>query len=96
MVTSNSVLVMALVNSHLIRLNLKEESELEGDFLFYSGHFYVSLKEIEISKKPFDIHKIFLDPTGTHVLIAMKSTHPYLILHELIAKVRRLITSTNP
>ncbi len=54
---------MALENGHVIRLDLKRPEELE---------------DVEVSKKPEDqIHGIFLDHTGQHLLIAMSTAELY-------------------
>lgn len=67
MAVSNNLLVMALAPAppHIIRLNLASPEDLE---------------DIEISRRTDDhIHKLFLDPTGTHLVISMESEENYYI-----------------
>eukprot|EP00026_Physarum_polycephalum_P001709 Phypoly_transcript_01711.p1 GENE.Phypoly_transcript_01711~~Phypoly_transcript_01711.p1 ORF type:complete len:601 (+),score=99.91 Phypoly_transcript_01711:237-1805(+) len=65
MAVNNNVLVMALNLPHIIRLNLAQPEDLE---------------DIEISRKVEDhIHKLFLDPTGTHLVISMENEENYYI-----------------
>lgn len=65
MVVSSDLLVMALANCHIIRLNLKNPEELE---------------DIEISRRPEDrIHKLFLDPSGSHLIISLESEENYYL-----------------
>eukprot|EP01113_Clastostelium_recurvatum_P023090 TRINITY_DN2761_c0_g1_i3.p1 TRINITY_DN2761_c0_g1~~TRINITY_DN2761_c0_g1_i3.p1 ORF type:complete len:987 (-),score=308.24 TRINITY_DN2761_c0_g1_i3:8-2968(-) len=65
MAVCNEMLVMALNNNHIIRLNLESPQDLE---------------DIEISRRSEDkIHKIFLDPTGSHLLISMANEDNYYI-----------------
>eukprot|EP01112_Ceratiomyxa_fruticulosa_P020451 TRINITY_DN6960_c0_g1_i1.p1 TRINITY_DN6960_c0_g1~~TRINITY_DN6960_c0_g1_i1.p1 ORF type:complete len:978 (+),score=224.54 TRINITY_DN6960_c0_g1_i1:223-3156(+) len=65
MVVSSNSLVMGLSNCHIIRINLQAAEEIE---------------DIEISRRPDDrIHRIFLDPTGCHLLISMATEDNYYI-----------------
>src|SRR4051812_9473883 len=65
MVVCSNILVMALQNGHIIRLNLKTPEELE---------------DIEITRKAEEkIHKIFLDPTGSHLIISMENEDNYYL-----------------
>ncbi|CAG8467025.1 8972_t:CDS:10 [Ambispora gerdemannii] len=56
MTVSNEVLIMALETNHILRIDLQQAHDVE---------------DIEIPKKPGEvkIYKIFLDPTGRHLLI---------------------------
>eukprot|EP01126_Amoeba_proteus_P016273 TRINITY_DN17500_c0_g1_i2.p1 TRINITY_DN17500_c0_g1~~TRINITY_DN17500_c0_g1_i2.p1 ORF type:complete len:535 (+),score=91.80 TRINITY_DN17500_c0_g1_i2:819-2423(+) len=63
LVTSNNVLIIAIDNGHLIRLNLLDPAELE---------------DIEITRS-VPINKIFLDPTGFHLLICLSNEDTYYL-----------------
>jgi hypothetical protein len=74
---SNNTVILALENCHLIRLNLLHPEELEGT---YSSLYHISilkaflmrLSDIDIARKSDDqIYKIFLDPTGSHLIISL-------------------------
>eukprot|EP01114_Cavostelium_apophysatum_P012613 TRINITY_DN2865_c0_g1_i3.p1 TRINITY_DN2865_c0_g1~~TRINITY_DN2865_c0_g1_i3.p1 ORF type:complete len:686 (+),score=202.00 TRINITY_DN2865_c0_g1_i3:113-2170(+) len=63
LVVCSNILVMALANGHIVRINLKKQEELE---------------DIEITRKD-QIHKIFLDPSGNHLIISLETEDNYYI-----------------
>jgi hypothetical protein len=75
LVVASNTLVLALANCHVIRLNINDASKLST---------------VEISKRSGDrIHRLHLDPSGTHLLVAMVSEECYY-LHAKWAKPRLL------
>ncbi len=75
LVCASNVLVLALSNCHVIRLNVTDASKLSN---------------VEISKRTGDrIHRLHLDPTGTHLLVAMVNEECYY-LHAKWSKPRLL------
>lgn len=64
MVTANEQLVMAMANGRILRLHLANASEPD---------------DIEVTRKEGDIHRLFLDPTGSHLVIALKSEETYYL-----------------
>lgn len=72
---SSNTLVIATENSYIIRLDL-------------GGH--QSWREVEISRRPEDsIYDIFLDPSGSHLLISFSHGETYY-LHSSVAKPKPL------
>lgn len=84
MVICSGILVMALNNGHIIRLDLKNPEELE---------------DIEITKKNEDqIYRLFMDPSGSHLLIAMENEETYYLnikwkKPKLLSKMKGIIIS---
>eukprot|EP01132_Coremiostelium_polycephalum_P007999 gene7999-9842_t len=65
MLVSNEKLIIATVHSHIIRLDFKSPNDLE---------------EIDFTRKPDErIYKIFLDPTGNHLIISMENEEVYYL-----------------
>ena len=73
---SNGKLVMALNNNHIIRFDIAEQDVFED----------IALAKPE---EPHAIHKIFLDPTGNHMLINM-GTEDNLYLHSSMKKPKTI------
>lgn len=71
-VACNGMLVLALANNHIIRIQISEDVEFE---------------DIQLGKldDQLGIHKIFLDPTGNHLIISM-ATEENLYLHSSMEK----------
>jgi len=63
LVVASNIIVIAFNNGHIVRINLAQTEEIE---------------DIEISKKE-QIHKLFLDPTGTHLIISMENEENFYI-----------------
>ncbi|OZJ06836.1 hypothetical protein BZG36_00188 [Bifiguratus adelaidae] len=63
---SNEILIMALHNFHILRINLQQAHEVE---------------DIEIPHKSSDglIHKIFFDPTGRHLIMTTDKGENYYL-----------------
>lgn len=85
LVIASNVLVLALSNCHVLRLNVTDPSKLSN---------------VEISKRSGDrIHRVHLDPSGTHLLVAMVSEECYY-LHakwskpRLLAKLRGIVVES--
>jgi hypothetical protein len=75
LVVASNTLVLALANCQVIRLNINDASKLST---------------VEISKRSGDrIHRLHLDPSGTHLLVAMVSEECYY-LHAKWSKPRLL------
>eukprot|EP01116_Phalansterium_solitarium_P021883 TRINITY_DN700_c0_g2_i4.p1 TRINITY_DN700_c0_g2~~TRINITY_DN700_c0_g2_i4.p1 ORF type:complete len:1144 (-),score=456.35 TRINITY_DN700_c0_g2_i4:184-3615(-) len=65
MVACNHAIVLALKNGHIMRFDDRDGSTME---------------DIEISRRPDErIHKLFLDPSGTHLLISMDNDESYYV-----------------
>ncbi|KAK9761063.1 tethering complex subunit [Basidiobolus ranarum] len=73
---SNNILVMALENNHILRINLQEAHDVE---------------DIELPRRTPDnkVHKIFFDPTGKHLLVTTTEGDNYY-LHEKWKKCKNL------
>ncbi|KAL6061226.1 tethering complex subunit [Balamuthia mandrillaris] len=78
MVVCNDTVILALRNNHLIRLRLDAPSELEEIE-------FVNNKKVGKDQ----IHKVFMDPTGNHVVISMVHRDNYYI-HSSWPKPRNL------
>lgn len=76
MQVSNSKVIIALANCHVLRLSL------DGDG--------AAIETIPVTKKQGDqIHRVFMDPTGTHVIISMQSAENWY-LHSSWTKTKFL------
>eukprot|EP00124_Ichthyophonus_hoferi_P001458 Ihof_evm1s77 gene=Ihof_evmTU1s77 len=65
MTVCNNIVILALTNCHVIRINLENPANID---------------DIELSKKPGDaIHKIFSSPTGQHLIFSMENGDNYYI-----------------
>ncbi|XP_014671555.1 PREDICTED: vacuolar protein sorting-associated protein 18 homolog [Priapulus caudatus] len=75
LVVSNTMLVLAMKRNMLLRIDLKQPDSPE---------------EIDIGRPDDDkIHKLFLDPTGQHLLISMEHSTEVLYLSKNSKKVRQ-------
>ncbi|KNC81237.1 hypothetical protein SARC_06412 [Sphaeroforma arctica JP610] len=73
MVVMNEVVIMALKNNHVIRIDLRNPNKIE---------------DIELSIKSSDtVHRLFLDESGQHLLIALVSADT-LYLHSSAHKTK--------
>ncbi|KAG0232703.1 hypothetical protein BGW42_007957 [Actinomortierella wolfii] len=83
LVVSNNILVMALDNMHLLRIDLQKPHEIE---------------DIEVPRKVSEgkIYKMFFDPTGRHLIITTETGDNYYLFEKwkkakLLSKIRGIV-----
>lgn len=82
LVACNGVIAMALANGTIVRLEVAKPRE--------------STLNLQLGRKADEVpHKIFLDPTGTHLIVSMLPKGENYYLHHTWRKQKRLATLSN-
>ncbi|KAF9974592.1 hypothetical protein BGZ73_001990 [Actinomortierella ambigua] len=83
LVVSNNIMIMALDNMHLMRIDLQKANEIE---------------DIEIPRKVSEgrIYKMFFDPTGRHLIITTETGDNYYLFEKwkkakLLSKIKGVV-----